>query len=677
MEEQDAVLIDSCARTLASLDRRASARAQMRAANSLVHSLLIPLSLPWAHPQEPVYKAVPRDIEDLPGLLTIGYCIPDQETHGKFGRLRSTTHPKNTVAATRRSRDPGVVELTTFFCPTRAQAHLASLATSYDHRYGDSNVPGELSLRMYEVVQTRKRRREAMEVANKSITLVSFRLASTSSRLSIFDECEGGRQPLFVEAMLPRTVQEGIRTNGWHAWKQAVDLGLYNCRLPPPEAVILDDAMSSNRFLVGRTRLIWTEKVQSSSQTQRAFMRSILTGDRLDVAASKRPLKVKVAIRLNGNLIYLENHAPSPLENSDGLRVSDKAANDAIAEACLLAGRGKVDKSQCSLSTNGLFFNVLGDRSVVPGRRDSTLLERIRGSFTVDSKHFKRVPKAVPSGRLRVIPPRLDCVTTEDGLVTVVCTSSGQLFWDCLDSQVQTKASLEARVTNEFAIELQRCNVCWAANFDLSRDRKCTRCSLLVHATCQRDDHMRRSDAWICQTCDDTTTQNQIHCRICRLSNGCLESDDSGWVHSICKSWCGADRELVQYCLSEEDPKVSCDLCSAPTHITSVAHCAAENCSVKFHPMCAVVASLGAELQHKSLRQSGKRELDAYLCTQFTLSMMKTSFVDNRKSLVGDSTTLPVAFCGYHNPMRLPDCCGLYPEGCNMENAMRIPPKRG
>jgi hypothetical protein len=674
MEEQDAVLIDSCARTLASLDERASARAQIRAANSLVHSLLIPLSLPWAHPQEPVYKAVPRDIEDLPGLLTVGDCIPDQETHGKFGRLRSSSHPSNTVAATRRSHDPGVVQLTTFFCPTRAQAHLASLATSYNQVYGDSSLPGELSLRMYEIVQTRKRRRGEMEGANKSTTLVSFRLASTSSRLSIFDDCEGGMLPLYMEALLPRIVQDGTRTNGLHAWKQAVDLGLYNCRLPPPEAVVLGEPMCSNRFLVGRTRLIWTEKVQSSSQTQRSFMRSILTGDRMDVAASKRPLKVKVAIRLNGNLVAVKSYPPSSLENSDCQRVSDKAANDAIAEACLEAGRGKVDKSQCSLSTNCLFLNVLGSRSVQSGRRDSTLLERIRESFTVDSKHFKRAPKAAPSGHLRIVPPRLDCVTTEDGVVIVVCTTSGQVVWDCADSQVQTR---EARVANEFAIELERCHVCWAGNFDLSTDRKCTRCSLLVHARCQRDDRMRCSDAWICQTCDDATTQNQIHCRICRLSNGCLESDDSGWVHSICKSWCGAGQELAQCSLSGEDLKIRCDLCSAPTHTTSVVHCAAENCSVKFHPMCAVIASVGAELRYKSLSQSGKRELDAYLCTQFTLSMMKTSFVDSRKSLVGDSTTLPVAFCGYHNPMRLPDCCGLYPEGCNMENAMRIPPQRG
>jgi hypothetical protein len=38
--------------------------------------------------------------------------------------------------------------------------------------------------------------------------------------------------------------------------------------------------------------------------------------------------------------------------------------------------------------------------------------------------------------------------------------------------------------------------------------------------------------------------------------------------------------------------------------------------------------------------------------------------------------TLPVAYCGYHNPERRPDYYGLYPGACYMEGAVRIPPHR-
>jgi hypothetical protein len=105
-----------------------------------------------------------------------------------------------------------------------------------------------------------------------------------------------------------------------------------------------------------------------------------------------------------------------------------------------------------------------------------------------------------------------------------------------------------------------------------------------------------------------------------------------------------------------------------------------------FHPICALVASNVAfwKAQHArttlsraaaSMDQPIERVLedDEYLCTQFRLSKVEVG-----STVTGEKVTLPVVYCGYHNPDRRPDMCGLYPAGQFLGGgAVRIPPAPG
>ena len=148
-------------------------------------------------------------------------------------------------------------------------------------------------------------------------------------------------------------------------------------------------------------------------------------------------------------------------------------------------------------------------------------------------------------------------------------------------------------------------------------------------------------------------------------------------MHGICRTWCEIDKRLAPQDDSCDSDGLNTLCCLCSQTATPVVKCAAENCSVRFHPMCAVIASVGAEITYKrNLAESGAEESDAYLCTQYTLSLAQTSFSDGEKSLVDDATTLPVAFCSYHNPKRHHEFYGLYPGACFLDGSVRIPPKR-
>ena len=97
------------------------------------------MSLPWAHPIEPIFKVVPRDLDEMPGIMFIGNECPEEQLHGVFEHLKDEGLPKNTLAASRRSNDPGVVELTMFVRPTHAQRHLAYSPKVYDPRQEDAH----------------------------------------------------------------------------------------------------------------------------------------------------------------------------------------------------------------------------------------------------------------------------------------------------------------------------------------------------------------------------------------------------------------------------------------------------------------------------------------------------------------------------------------------------------
>jgi hypothetical protein len=103
--------------------------------------------------------------------------------------------------------------------------------------------------------------------------------------------------------------------------------------------------------------------------------------------------------------------------------------------------------------------------------------------------------------------------------------------------------------------------------------------------------------------------------------------------------------------------------------------------------MCALVSSLASQ-STDHLSKHGKvshgrdidkqKQRDVSLCTQYTLTFAKIQGTTNSYGQdpgVMRTATLPVIFCGIHNPEREHSFYGLYPGGkyLGSPNILRIP----
>lgn len=469
-ELSDNALIESFANALVDINPRARARDQIRDSDKLLHELLLPMSFTWAHPNKPIHKLMPYDLEEMPAIFAADNSNPEYKVHGEFSHLRSSRVPRSTQVAARRSNDPGVVEFTSFFKPSQAQRHLSCVQRRFDPSEDDPNLPGELALRMYREVHERKRKHQLFEQANKKTKLVSFRLGSTSSRSSIFDDVEMSENKLLMLlANFPKFLQEGTRISGPKAFQTALDLGSYNIRPIPPQALASNDTSSKNRIFVGRTRLIWSEKAEAQSNSHRIPYRSLLTGDRLDSTASKRPLRVKVAIRLNGVLLTSnEASARKTLAKLDAALVGDgplsysnKVISSALDEACqVVTSAGYGDYSQCSLNTENFLHGVSRQVLSADEASASSLLSRTRHELPIQRQTTCSDANPVGGrGQLLAVPPCIDCVPSEDGIFNVVCTNGGKFIWGSIadGANLKPKHSLCTLLMRELASEYDCC----------------------------------------------------------------------------------------------------------------------------------------------------------------------------------------------------------------------------
>lgn len=568
-----------------------------------------------------------------------------------------------------------------------------SKSTLRDPSEQDPTIEGELTLRMYKEVQDKKRRRLMMEHTNKTTKYISFRLGSTSSRLSIFsDVVDQTCQLLLLPAKFPKSLQEGMRLSGVQAFETALELGTYNSRPVPPKALASNDSTCKNRIFVGRTRIIWSEKEYAQSISQRVPYRSLLTGDRLEGSSAKRPMQVKVAIRINGTLLTSKDvsakKAATLLNDAawtgdDALFYSNRVVNGALDWACSESSSAITYHPQCSIASD-MFLQEVSRQTVTSGTtKMSSLLKWSRRQLRIQRDSTNSIRNSVVRrGQLIVVPPCIDCAPTEDGLFSVVCTKPGAFVWGSVakgpSSQSVRDVSQSVRdvsivVLRELSIDLKCCSICWNREAPLTDDgssTKCSTCGVRVHKSCilESQDEWK----WICRACKSEVLESECFCRICNHSGGELYEDkDGSWVHEICKTWC-CDSQSGG--LKDTNDTI-CHLCSEKTN--AVARCAATNCSIQFHPMCAVIASISANEHCGDLRQGGDNELDAFFCSQHQLSMLHTTFCGGGFPGIGCLAMLPVAFCGYHNPRRRDDFYGLYPGGSILEfGAMRIPPDR-
>ena len=172
------------------------------------------------------------------------------------------------------------------------------------------------------------------------------------------------------------------------------------------------------------------------------------------------------------------------------------------------------------------------------------------------------------------------------------------------------------------------------------------------------------------------------------------------WTHDVCRIWCTKQEtrqnnttEIVSKSslssrlfktptrLSPMQPK--CCLCGMGTihnegeeteevlqvapsasqgvgadHIApGLIKCAAANCNIYFHPMCAQITTKLSQAYGESL-PLGEKPSDNLICQQFTLAMAEVTTTEQGEE---KSNFVPIGFCGLHNPDRDADLYGCMP----------------
>jgi hypothetical protein len=338
---------------------------------------------------------------------------------------------------------------------------------------------------------------------------------------------------------------------------------------------------------------------------------------------------------------------------------TQKVINEALDRS--LAGTlDTQDHSQCSLNIERFHSAVKED---FESEHKTHFVEEILKLYEVNVNYERQ------NFSFSMIPPRLDCTATEDGIVSVACSVLGKFQWQGPDGLSPEIAILETICTR-----LRLCQVCFNSleTTDTNHSLYCSSCKSVISSdvdnpitNAQQMDSIKSEDPL------DKYKRRRRMCSICGLGCGSIVRDDSSelWCHDVCRIWAGNAGN--SHCNEYEGV---CSFCSSGS--STVVRCASENCDVRFHPMCAIIASKTAQIHKSRFERSNLHGDDAYLCTQYELSILQTSIPTDNDPVFGKTTFVPVAFCGYHNPQRSIDRFSLYP-GCSyLENAMRIPPRR-
>jgi hypothetical protein len=661
--------IDVAASHLASIDERSYSRALLRDANALFDDIVFPMSFPWAHKVPPVMKMIPRDIDEMCGIMTLG--INNFEGLGRFEPLPgSASQPDGAVVASRRSSDPGVIEYSTGFPPTLGQRSAYKPPLTLAKHYDDPHVQGELPLRKFLEVQARKRGHDQLRSSNLTMTKLSFRVGSTSSRSTIF-ETQNDNAPLLLSAELPSEVQDGKRMNPSKAAEISLSLGTYNYQ-PRAGLKLSEGGRKSSegkvddRVKAGRTRRIWAVPENPS---QRSF-KSILNGEQIENGAQKRPRSVKVGVRLNGALVAGSSVSGSPI-------TSEKDFHAAIEVAGNAPPAKRPETRQVQIYTTRLMANTIKERT------NPQNPER-PASFTV-SMQKSWVENIF---ELEVMPAQIECFASQDGLIYTVCEKRGRISARSFPKSVvaairngngnEGATACASALMDITSMERKICNVCWSATAADGAVLSCNGCGLTVHRSCYGCGIKQQETCWNCDVCKEFVAESpgnvptsdqcrqrrwDISCSMCMEKGGSLARSHGYWIHDTCRIW-GA---------SEIHPPPTCTLCSRVSR--PLIRCAAKNCQIMFHPRCALIVSNAADLRRQNSKKPAADkaavmiEEDTYLTTQYRLATLEVTTGGSH-----DPKRLPIGFCGFHNPSRRRDLQGLYPGGKGLEGAIRIPP---
>ncbi|KAL3769360.1 hypothetical protein ACHAWO_001557 [Cyclotella atomus] len=757
---------DVACQLLARMDEQAYQRAVEMDATSINTNFLLPLSFPWrqsARMPKKAAKAMPKDIDELHAIThcdgslhapfgefngVLGYGrYYNGQTRGHYGMRPdapqqggSLSVVSNSISAARRSRDPGVVELTVQM-PLPASIgsmtpkdwrdrliregtenaetllHLpyhwnrektdnsmidstkASGSINGSFQYTKATAAASTSDIVHEPYarlnqsQGKARQQRDFSLACTRSWKISSKVEGVSTRTSIFPSpilIKGGidkskRQvirPMLCMAGLPEEVQTGKTVSIEEASKLDQEglserLGSYDCRFADKLLAHKKDSNNKKRVEVGRNRLVWSNLIQGdesapTSSRNRVVYNSLMTGRRLDPSAIVRPREIKVGVRLKGKLLVEEAIEEAPevaasnpkkrkhttrsadsvdIERRHSIQVSglhnDEEIEDAFAftftgTSKLLPNKILLEKS----SENGSIVCMsVNSKSYSPEQVDHHDIIASLVKFNQNTRRKDSHEAAAPSHYIRSYTmPRFFVLPSEDLHPRTICTSSGKMpgssVHECLRSVSQADTTI-------------KCAVC------LSDDgtgnnvvQKCSSCGLFAHLNCCLDKgHFVFSPEPSFQPTPDTPENKELESR---------PSHRNSKVAANACALCGGT-----------------GIKKGKSNCMGLTKCAAPGCYVAFHPMCALVASkmgtiddqcsasnrktrLSIEQEEKKSEDEDDEDVaaDKKLCNEYTLQLVKLTHLEE---------TIPVAFCGLHNPGREIAFYGKLPGGEDTE----------
>ena len=667
-------MLDEAADHLARIDEWAYRRDQTEDADSVLSQLVLPMSLPWTH-RVISHQVISRDIDELEGIVTCHEEFPSEDRLGAVSETCTWTIPQHhTVAARRSSRDPGIIKFVRIRTPRMLDLCNEPISAGLPLTTpGDKGIEtGSLFL---DEINHRKRRRIDIIESNTEHFTVSIRFGGSSSRSSLRPTDSSLGETLMLLAKLPSEVAGGRRLDASLAAKEAYSLGSYDHRHGLPR--ILE---SSKRVRTGRTRTIWSSKI---SVSQKQAHRSLLTGSLLENGQHRRPSEVKVFLRFNGWLLMLEKGQSKRVGQQEDEEWAGSGYTDPTVDKALAAAEERErsyasrENLQCSLAIDKYFESF-----EIQTRAVSQFIQRLSEPYSV-----RVVQKDLMW--ISVRPPRLWSHPCEDGVFGVVCSEPGELkgiqYTQDSDNGDPGKNYpwATAILIDSVAKQHQACCICWSDSDD-ENDKDliiCSQCQVRVHPRCYLGRKIFDS-GWSCDSCVDYQERVNLlpasltplnvrwarKCALCdQFGSAVVLHKPLGWVHAVCLAW--------QQARALEDG--ICIICSKTSQ--HLVRCAATACSLKFHPMCAIVASHAAAVGRASNppylggQMERAEDRDIFLCTQYCQETVSISY---GMEAMKKKRSIPVAYCGLHNPGRAADRYGLLPGAIHFKDAVRIPMER-
>ena len=311
-------------------------------------------------------------------------------------------------------------------------------------------------------------------------------------------------QSLTIESAAIKDREENLRSS----------LGSYDCRATALTTGMSFEAMDafgsktsggrSKRVSVGRTRLIWTE---ASMKYSKPTFSSLLTGEKLDAAAYKRPKDVKVNVVLNGKLISNtideETCKPRNFMFAEKCTWSKNQVHKAVttaSESTFTPNTKDSEKqyfpenAQCSLDAEEYFNSLVRNMKKKHNTKGKLPQEVNDDPLDLVSEASVGSGELVPS----YARPKFNCLPLDDGYLRIYCDKPGTLKGST--ELPKLLSSLSSKNSDPL------CTVCWTGS-ETYKVLECLKCGILCHRDCCLDggayDTNRKQDVgWICAVCN-------------------------------------------------------------------------------------------------------------------------------------------------------------------------------